>query len=288
MDIGLFPGGGFNDASGLRGLGTAAEERGFHSLWFPEHVVLFDEIDSVSPFTGRRALASGTSPMLDPLTCVTFVAASTQRIRLGTGICVLPLRNPVFLAKEAATIDVLSGGRLDLGVGVGWVAEEFDVVGVPFDQRGPITDRNLAVLETLWTDEVSHYEDDTYRLPACQQYPKPIQRPHVPVHIGGTSNAALRRVARYAQGWYPFNIKPDDLKTRLAVLEGMLADHGRRRTEIVVSVCAFLSAVDIEDVKRFRDAGADQVILFEPNLAPDPRARLDALVTQIVEPAAAL
>ncbi len=288
MDIGLFPGGGFNDAAGLRALGAAVEERGFHSLWFPEHVILFDEIDSVSPFTGRRVLAPGTSPMLDPLTCVTFVAASTQRIRLGTGICVLPLRNPVFLAKEAATIDVLSGGRLDLGVGVGWVKEEFDAVGVPFDQRGPITDRNLAVMETLWTDELSHYEDETYRLPPSRQYPKPVQHPHVPVHIGGTSAAALRRVARYAQGWYPFKITPTDLEARLPILEGMLADRGRNRAEIVVSVCAFLAAVDIEDVRRYRDAGADQVILFEPNLGPDPRSRLDTLVTQIVEPAAAL
>jgi probable F420-dependent oxidoreductase len=288
VDIGLFPGGGFHDASGLRSLGAAAEDRGFHSLWFPEHIVLFDEIDSLSPFTGRRALAAGTSPMLDPLTCVTFVAASTQRIRLGTGICVLPLRDPVFLAKEAATIDVLSGGRLDLGVGVGWVKEEFDVIGVPFDQRGSITDRNLAVMETLWTDDVSHYEDEKYRLPPCHQYPKPVQRPHVPVHIGGTSTAALRRVARYAQGWYPFNITPADLAPLLLVLEGMLTDQGRSRAEIVVSVCAFMSTVDIEDVKRFRDAGADQVILFEPGLAPDPRSRLDALVTEIVEPAAAL
>ncbi len=288
MDIGLFPGGGFNDAPGLSQLGAAVEERGFHSLWFPEHVVLFDEIDSVSPFTGLRSLAPGTSPMLDPLTCVTFVAATTQKLRLGTGICVLPLRNPVFLAKEAATIDVLSGGRLDLGVGVGWVGEEFEAIGIPFDQRGPITDRNLAVLETLWTDELSHYEDESYRLPPCHQYPKPVQRPHVPVHIGGTSAAALRRVARYAQGWYPFKITPADLAERLPVLEGLLADHGRTRDSIVVSVCAFLAAVDLDDIKRYREAGADQVILFEPGLAPDPRSRLDTLVTHIVEPAAAL
>ena len=171
MHIGLFAPLGSPIANGefVTTLGTAADERGFHSLWVAEHVVLFDDYGSQYPYAANGKIpAPPESGLLEPFTTLSFLAACTSRIRLGTGICLLPQRNPVYTAKEAANVDFLSGGRLDLGLGVGWLAEEFGVVNVPFERRGARTRSYIEVMRTLWQDEVSEYKDEFYDLPPCR------------------------------------------------------------------------------------------------------------------------
>jgi probable F420-dependent oxidoreductase len=247
----------------VRAFGEAAEGLGFDSLWVAEHVVLFDEYGSKYPYSpDGRLPARPTSGVLEPFTSLAYLAAVTSRIRLGTGILLVPQRNPVYTAKEAANIDWLSGGRLDLGVGVGWLAEEFRAVGVPWPRRGERTRSYLEVMRRLWCDEVSEYKDEFYELPACRQFPKPVQKPHVPIHFGGESDAALQRTADIGQGWYGFNLEPDGVAERLTRLDRMLAANGRKRSDLVISVSPYLREMNPAKLEAYRRAGADQVILI--------------------------
>jgi probable F420-dependent oxidoreductase len=243
-------------------LATEAEGHGFDSLWVAEHVVLFDEYGSRYPYAEDGRIPVGAEAgFLDPMGCLCFLAGKTSRIRLGTGICLVPQRNPVYTAKEVATADCLSGGRVDFGVGVGWLAEEFRAVATPFERRGARTRSYLEVIRRLWCDDVSEYKDEFYELPACRQYPKPVQRPHPPIHFGGESEAALRRVADLGQGWYGFNLDPPELAERIARLDALLAERGRERSDVQVSVSPYLKGCDEAKLAAFAEAGADQVIL---------------------------
>jgi probable F420-dependent oxidoreductase len=251
------------DGPFLRAVGEATEAAGFDSLWVAEHVVLFDEYASKYPYSADgRIPAGGKSGILEPFGALSYLAACTSRIRLGTGICLVPQRNPVYTAKEAANVDWLSAGRLDLGVGVGWLAEEFRAVGVPFGRRGERTVSYLEVMKRLWCDDVSEYKDEFYELPACRQYPKPVQQPHPPIHFGGESDAALKRVAAIGQGWYGFNVEPEQVAERLRALDGFLAERGRRRSDVQVTVSPYLREMTPAKLEAYRRAGADQVILF--------------------------
>ena len=171
-------------------IGREAEERGFSCLWVGEHVVLFEEYASSYPYAddGKMPAPPGTG-LLEPFNTLAFLAAHTTTVRLGTAMVLLPQRNPVYTAKEVATLDWLSGGRVDLGIGVGWLEEEFRAVNVPWPRRGRRTDEYLDVLRTLWTDDTSQFEGEFYSLNPCQMFPKPVQSP-LPIHIGGESEAA--------------------------------------------------------------------------------------------------
>lgn len=268
-------------------LGLTAEDCGFHSVWAAEHVVLFDDYVSEYPYAeDGRIPANPESGFLDPFGALSYLAAITTRVRLGTGICLVPQRNPVYTAKEVANIDWLSKGRFDFGIGVGWLAEEFGATATPFDRRGARCRSYLEVMKTLWCDEVSQFEDEFYDLRPCRQYPKPTQRPHPPLHFGGESNAALRRVADIGQGWYGFNLNPADFQKRLVVLDELLAARGRSRSELEISVSPYLQGCDLDALKAYRDAGADQVIVFAFARDPDGlRATLEGLAEALVEPA---
>lgn len=274
----------------LHTLATTAEACGFHSLWAGEHVVLFDDYASQYPYAASgRIPAGGEIGFLDPFDTLTFLAAHTSRIRLGTGVCLVPQRNPVYTAKQVATVDWLSRGRFDFGVGIGWLAEEFRALDVPFERRGARAREYLEVMQRLWCDPVSSYAGSFYELPACRQYPKPVQQPHPPIWFGGESDAALRRVAAQGQGWHPFSLEPDTLAERLAALDGLLAGRGRARRDLQVAVCPYLLPTDFDRVQRYRDLGVDQVVLFATASTPDAlRKRLEDLAQRIVVPAGAL
>ena len=213
----------------------------------------------------------------------------TRTVRLGTGICLVPQRNPVYTAKEVATVDWLSKGRFDFGVGIGWLAEEFQALGVPFERRAARCRAYLEVMRRCWCDPISQYDGEFYSLPPCRHYPKPIQQPHPPIYFGGESDAALKRVADLGQGWYPFSIDPDALAARLRDLEPLLAARGRRRRDLHVLICPYMRAADLDLVKRYRDAGADQVVLIAFAADQDElRSTLDRLAESIVEPARGL
>jgi probable F420-dependent oxidoreductase len=273
MRIGLFAplGNPFATPDYLRTLGAAAEDRGFHSIWAAEHVVLFDQYASRYPYSADgRIPAGGESGILEPFTALAFLAAGTERIRLGTGVW-------------------LSGGRFDFGVGVGWLAEEFEACATPFERRGARCRDYLRAMQRLWSDPTSDYAGEFYSFPPLRQYPKPVQQPHPPIHFGGESEAALRRVADLGQGWYGFNLLPEDVPAHLARLDALLARRGRRRGEIAVSVCPYMRPVDGDAVRRYRDAGVDQLILLVVAGSRDALlTRLDELAKTALDPARSL
>jgi probable F420-dependent oxidoreductase len=281
MKIGLFTplGNGNSNASLLRAIGREADARGFESLWVAEHVVMFDEYDSQYPYDDSgRFPGGGDTGLLEPLTALAYLAAVTDRVRLGTAICLVPQRNPVYTAKQVVDVDVLSGGRVDFGIGVGWLKEEFDVLQVPFEKRGARTDDYLSVMKTLWQDPISEFHGEHYDLRSCQLYPKPVQTPHPPIHVGGESKAALRRVAKHGQGWFTWNRPPEDLAEPLAVLDGMLAEQGRSRSDIELTVCPYLRGVTPDMAKAYEAAGVDRLVLMCFAFAEDDLLqRLDEL-----------
>lgn len=241
----------------LRAVCEGAEQRGVNRIWVGEHVVLFDDYASDYPYSADGRLpAGGEMGLLDPLVTLSYLAASTSTVRLGTAMCLLPQRNPLYTAKEVATLDWLSGGRVDLGVGVGWLREEFEALGVPWGRRGQRADEYIGVLRSLWEEDPSTYHGELVSLPSCRQHPKPLQRP-LPIHIGGESDAALRRVARMANGWMPFNCRPDELAHLVAKLDARLAGEGRRRSEVEITVCPYFNATTPEDLSGYAEAGAD-------------------------------
>jgi probable F420-dependent oxidoreductase len=265
VEIGLFAPLGNDNAKGslLRLLGREAEARGFESIWVAEHVVFFDDYASQYPYSpDGRFPGGGDTGLLEPLTALAYLAAVTDTIRLGTGICLVPQRNPVYTAKQVVDVDNLSGGRVDFGIGVGWLREEFDVLGMPFDHRGAITDDFLTVMKALWEDDPSEAHLEHYDLPACRLFPKPVQTPHPPIHVGGESEAALRRVARHGQGWYTFNRLPADLDEPLERLDGHLQAAGRSRAEIQLTVCPYFQSVTPETVRAYADHGVDRLVLL--------------------------
>jgi probable F420-dependent oxidoreductase len=248
-------------------VGRVAEERGFHSLWLPEHVLFFREYASRYPYAEDGRIPGDPDGVMEPLTALAFVAAHTERIRLGTGICIVPQRDPVYTARQVADLDFLSGGRVDFGIGVGWLREEFEALGVPFSRRGARTEECLQVMKTLWCDEVSHFEGEFFQLPNCLQNPKPVQKPHPPLVFGGESEATFRRVARLGQGWFGYGFAPDGLAEPLARLDEALDREGRSRSDLQLHVAPPRIRFDDGTLDRYRELGVDQLIL--PLLAFD-------------------
>ena len=253
----------FHTPEVLSAFAEQAEARGVASIWVPEHVVLFGDYDSSYPYAedGRIPAAKGTG-ILEPFTLLSFLAARTTTVRLATGICLLPQRNPVYTAKEAAAVDWLSGGRFDFGIGVGWLEEEFRAVDVGFARRGARTDEYLDLIEHLWSVDDEPFAGEFYDLPATRLDPKPVQSPHPPFVFGGESTAALRRVARRGQGWHSFNRTPDTLAEPLASLDRLLDEHGRTRDELTVTCCPYFHGCTPEMVEGFAEHGVDQVTVM--------------------------
>lgn len=263
----------------LAALGKACEERGIDSIWVPEHVVLFDDYESHYPYAqdGRIPGMPGMG-MLEPFTTLSFLAARTSTVRLATGICLLPQRNPVYTAKEAANVDYLSNGRFDFGIGVGWLKEEFDVVNVPWPDRGKRTDEYIDVMKALWCDDPSELHGDFYDLPPCNMFPKPVQQPHIPLHFGGESDAAIRRAARVGQGWHTFNRLPDEVPGLLKTLDGYLAEYGRSRDGFTVTASPYFNGITPDMVDQFAANGLDQVTaLFVATSPEEVESVLDGL-----------
>lgn len=244
----------------MAGAGRLIEERGFESAWAPEHVVFFPQYDSRYPYSEDGRIPGDPIGVLEPFTALTWLAAHTKRLRLGTGICLVPQRQPVYVARQAADVDYLSGGRLELGVGIGWLKEEFDALGVPFAERAARTEECIALMRSMWCDEISEFQGRFYTLAPCYANPKPVQKPHPPIIFGGESDAALSRVARLGDGWYGFNLSLERLTERLGVLERMLAEAGRSRSDIVVYVNPERGAMTPELPAQLADLGVDQII----------------------------
>ena len=219
---------GFEDVQSVVQLATRAEELGFDSVWASDHV--FN--------TGHVLARIGNRPYYEPLTILSYVAATTKSILLGTSVLVLPYHNPINLAKTAATLDVLSGGRLVLGVGVGAIENEMEAMGSPFAERGAVTDEAIAIMKELWTQEDPEFQGRFHSFSGMKFSPKPLQKPHIPFLIGGASRAAIRRAARVGNGWHPTALPTEELSQGMRYLKEQAEAAGRDPSEIRVSVSA--------------------------------------------------
>ncbi|HYZ57500.1 MAG TPA: LLM class F420-dependent oxidoreductase [Streptosporangiaceae bacterium] len=221
----------------IRAVAVAAEEAGFATLWSGEHVVLVDEPKSRYPYSADGTIAvRPDADWLDPLLGLSFAAAVTSRIGLATGILLLPEHNPVLAAKQAATLDVLSGGRFTLGVGIGWSAEEFAALGIPFARRGERTAEYAAVMRKLWAEDTASFSGEFTRFEAVRVNPKPVRARRIPIVVGGNSDPALKRAAAFGDGWYGFNLQTDAVTERIGALAGYCRQHGRDLSKLSVAV----------------------------------------------------
>jgi probable F420-dependent oxidoreductase len=246
----------------------AAERAGFATLWAGEHVVMVDRGASRYPYAddGRIAVPADAD-WLDPMIALTVAAGATDSIRLATGVLLLPEHNPVILAKTAASLDVVSGGRLTLGIGVGWSQEEFDALGIPFERRGARTDEYLEAMRTLWRDDPASFTGVFTAFAAIRVNPKPVDR-RIPIVVGGNSDAALRRAARTGDGWYGFNLDGvGGVNERLSRLAELCVENGRRMAELHVAVA--LVDPEAADRDQLTALGVNEVVLVaEPPADP--------------------
>jgi probable F420-dependent oxidoreductase len=245
-----------------------AEANELESLWVGEHVVRPRTSTARYPYTagGAQQAAIRAVGLAEPFTALAFLCACTSRLRLGTGVIVLPQRNPVYVAKEAAAIDVLSGGRLELGIGVGWDRDEFAAVGASWERRGERADEYLAVVRALWAQDAAEYRGRHVELPLCTLEPRPLQAPP-PVLVGGNSPQALRRAARTGDGWLAFDLTPDAFASRREALDVELGRAGRGR--IAISVISGSVALDPPTIAAYAGAGADRLIVSVKTAEPD-------------------
>ena len=277
---------GIGDVQALVGLATRAEELGFDSVWVHDHV--FN--------VGHVLERIGDRPYYEPMTLLSFVAARTTRVRLGTSVLVLPYHNPLRLAKEAATLDVLSGGRLILGVGVGAIEKEMEAMGTSFAERGAFTDEAIAVMRTLWKDEDPRHDGKHVRFAGMKFSPKPVQKPSIPLVIGGVSRAAIRRAARLGDGWQPLGLSPDALGQGMATLREELRACGRDPAEVPVSLAMSLAASTprryalgtkpadvLQSVKDFAKLGVETLIISANTSDPaEARAATEMLAREVL------
>src|ERR1700760_1863331 len=217
---------------------AAAEQSGFATLWSGEHVVMVDRSASRYPYSDDGQIAvPAAADWIDPLIGLSFAAAATSTIGIATGVLLLPEHNPVLIAKQAATLDTLSGGRFTLGVGIGWSREEFDALGVPFPRRAARTAEYVAAMRALWRDDVASFDGEFVHFDAVRVNPKPVADSGIPIVLGGNSDAALRRVAEYGDGWYGFNLDGvRDVAERVGMLDRLCAERGRDRADLRVAV----------------------------------------------------
>jgi probable F420-dependent oxidoreductase len=242
---------------------ATAERAGFATLWSGEHVVMVDESTSRYPYSddGRIAVPAAAD-WIDPLIGLSFVAAATSTIRIATGVLLLPEHNPVLVAKQAASLDTLSGGRLTLGIGIGWSREEFDALGVPFARRGARTKEYVDAIRTLWRDDVASFDGEFVGFTDIRVNPKPLRPKGIPIILGGNSDAALRRIAAWGDGWYGFNLDSvDAVADRVDFLREQCSGQGRDPAELRLAVA--LKDLKPGDAPALAALGIDELVLVE-------------------------
>ena len=235
-----------------------AEELGFDSIWYAEHPAV--PVHSNSPFPATGGEIPWTySHFTDPYIALARASGVTSTIKLGTGITLIPERNPLLLAKEISTLDLVSGGRFILGVGTGWLREETELMGGDFEHRWTQTREAIEVMKELWTKEEAEYHGRYFDFPPVKSYPKPVQQPHPPIVLGGMARNVLRRVVAHADGWLPNRVTAADVEDSRAKLDAMAAEAGRDPKSITISV--FGQAPERDLVQSLLNAGADRVIV---------------------------
>ena len=262
-------------------LAKRAEEIGFESLWVPEHPIL--PVNASSPWPGS---ADGVIPkvyadIVDPFVALGRASAVTTTMKLGTGICLVPERNPLLLAKEVATLDMYSGGRFLFGIGAGWHKEETAIMGGDFAHRWTQTKESVLAMKSLWTEVESEYHGDYYDFPPVYSFPRPSQRPHPPVYLGGMARNVFKRVVEWGDGWMPNRVTPDDIQAGRKKLNELAIEAGRDPASLIISV--FGQPADRELVSALFEAGADRVMIRVETAAQDATlAQLDQIAKEVL------
>ena len=266
----------------IKDFAQQCEDIGVESIWMGEHVVLFDETENPYPGSadGKIPVPPGGG-MLDTVGTFGYMAAVTEKIRLGTGITLVSQRNPVYTAKEFTTLDWLSGGRIDFGIGVGWCKEEVLASGYSWEDRGARTDEFLQLIKSFWTEHTTSFDGQHFQVAPCHMDPKPLQNPHVPIFVGGHSKPALRRAARYGNGWYGFQLNPAQTGPIIEQLHTNLAAEGRSIDDFEVVITP--GKVDDRDIAEFEALGIKRLILHLGSQKPEKVTRRLQEVASLIE-----
>jgi probable F420-dependent oxidoreductase len=257
-----------------------AEQLGYDSLWAGDHIVIPNVVDQTPHFRDVGDTYPEGSEYLEPITLLSFLAGQTRSIKLGVGVLVVPYRNPILAAKMLATVDVVSGGRLLAGVGAGWMREEFEVLRTPpYSERGRVTDDYIAVYKALWTQDNPSFDGKHYSVSDLAFWPKPLQKPHPPIWVGGNGIAAIRRTAALGDGWMPVYLSPADMATKIKELRALYERAGRDPATVTTAIGTRFRFTEsaagsdrhmitgtprqmLDDVRRYQEAGVDEIHLL--------------------------
>ncbi len=274
---------GMDDPSAVRLVAEQAEAAGLDSVWAADHIVLPTSHTSTYPYSadGEFLIAPGL-PFLDQFTTLAYVAGFTKRVKLGTAVTLLPLRHPLGVAKTVATLDVLSGGRTVLGVAAGWLREEFDALGLDFESRGRTLDESLDVLKAAWTGEIARFEGQSFQIHDVESHPRPAQRPHPPIWVGGHTKPVMRRAAKHGAAWFPplFGTTPASLAEAHRWINEDAEAQGRGRDAVSLSLRVL---VDLRDEPDAAGAEKRNALAGEPErIAATLAGYLEAGVSHFV------
>jgi len=256
-----------------------AEELGFESLWCAEHPCVPVHTTSRFPGSEDGIIPESYSHFIDPFVALGRASGVTKRMKLGTGIVLVPERNPLLLAKEVSTLDLFSGGRFIFGVGAGWLREETEIMGGDFDHRWTQVRESVQAMKELWTKQEAEFRGRYYKFPLVKSFPKPAQKPHPPVILGGFAPNVLQRVVAWGDGWLPNRITPDKLRECRMTLDRLAKDAGRDPSRITISV--YGQPADRDLIRRLHDAGATRVIVRPPAVSSEPE--MGVQLTRIAE-----
>jgi probable F420-dependent oxidoreductase len=302
LDLGIY--GPSADPETVLRLAQFAEAAGFASIWVADHVAFPVVSKSAYPYSAKGGFPTHfADPLLEPVATMGVLVGATRRVRIGSAALIMPYRNPVLLSRMLVTLDQFSGGRILLGAGVGWLQEEFNVLGsYDFKQRGRVTDEYLQIFKAICAGGEVGYRGDTYAFDPIYSSPGSVQRPHPPILIGGLSNAALRRVARHGNGWLAVAAPAELLAERLSVLERLLAEVGRQRQDLCLAYKLFVSlgeaktgafagrepgtgsrAEICDDIKRLFDLGFETIIVRHRGAsAAEQQIQIERLIDDII------
>ena len=283
MKIGIVPinVGGPKTAERMIDVAQHAEAAGIESVWTFEHVMVPIHYDSKYPYdrSGKMPIAP-EGWFVDPLIALSHVAAATETLRLGTGVNIFPQTNPLLFAKQTASLDVLSRGRLTLGLGIGWLAEEYRAMGTPFERRGARFDDYLAAVKKVWTGDVVQHESDFLSWHGFKSHPTPAQKPHPPILMGGTSDKTLKRVVEVADGWYAPSDSRRLLNEKLSKLRQFADDAGRAFESIDITT-SWRIAARPDALPEFEELGINRVVvLLGATGESDPKKAIDLIASR--------
>ena len=283
MKIGLVPVNvGVKSVDEMVGLGQYIESIGFESAWTFEHAMVPIDYSSKYPYSEDGKMGGdSTNNFIDPLIALTAIAANTTTLRLGTGVNIVAQANPLLLAKQAASLDVVSNGRFMLGAGIGWLQEEFTAMGVPFERRGARFDDYIQAMRKVWSGDVVEHQSDFINWSGFHSYPLPVQRPGIPIIMGGSKGKIFERVARYGDGWFAPTDSAAGLAPMLEPLQAACAEQGRDYGSIELT--SMWNARDgLDGIRAFQDIGVSRVIIPLFSLGKNPLQGLAKIGDEII------